>query len=86
MNSSTDLRLPFDIRPLTPVLGAETVENLDPSRHGDLLAPRKLLGVVPFSNKLRDRLQIVLLAHKGRPRQQIAISSNSGVRWIRLRV
>ena len=31
-----------------------TVENLDPGRHGDLLAPRKLLGIVPFGNRLRD--------------------------------
>jgi uncharacterized protein YaaN involved in tellurite resistance len=31
-----------------------TVENLDPGRRGDLLAPRKLLGVVPFGNRLRD--------------------------------
>jgi uncharacterized protein YaaN involved in tellurite resistance len=31
-----------------------TVENLDPSRQGDLFAPRKLLGMIPFGNRLRD--------------------------------
>jgi uncharacterized protein YaaN involved in tellurite resistance len=31
-----------------------TVESLDPGRHGDLLAPKKLLGILPFGNKLRD--------------------------------
>ena len=30
-----------------------TVEDLDPSRKGNLLAPRKLFGVVPFGNKLK---------------------------------
>lgn len=29
------------------------VEDLDPSRRGDLLAPRKLFGVIPFGSKLR---------------------------------
>ena len=31
-----------------------TVEKLDPSRQGDLFSARKLLGVMPFGNKLRD--------------------------------
>lgn len=31
-----------------------TVEDLDPSRKGNLLAPRKLFGVIPFGNKLRN--------------------------------
>jgi uncharacterized protein YaaN involved in tellurite resistance len=31
-----------------------TIEKLDPSRQGDLFSPRKLLGVLPFGNKLRD--------------------------------
>jgi uncharacterized protein YaaN involved in tellurite resistance len=31
-----------------------TVENLDPGKRGDLLAPRKLLGIVPFGSRLRD--------------------------------
>jgi uncharacterized protein YaaN involved in tellurite resistance len=31
-----------------------TVEDLDPSKKGNLLAPRKLFGVIPFGNKLRD--------------------------------
>jgi uncharacterized protein YaaN involved in tellurite resistance len=31
-----------------------TVEALDPSRRGNLLGPKKLLGIVPFGNKLRD--------------------------------
>jgi uncharacterized protein YaaN involved in tellurite resistance len=30
-----------------------TVEELDPSRKGNLLAPRKLFGVVPFGSKLK---------------------------------
>jgi uncharacterized protein YaaN involved in tellurite resistance len=30
----------------------ETVEKLDPSRQGDLFAPRKLLGLIPFGSKL----------------------------------
>ena len=31
-----------------------TVEDLDPSTRGNLLAPRKLFGVIPFGNKLRN--------------------------------
>lgn len=31
-----------------------TVEDLDPSRRGDLLRPRKLLGFIPFGNRARD--------------------------------
>ncbi len=31
-----------------------TIEQLDPARQGDLFSPRKLLGVLPFGNKLRD--------------------------------
>jgi uncharacterized protein YaaN involved in tellurite resistance len=31
-----------------------TVESLDPSRHGDLSSPKKLLGIVPFGNKIKD--------------------------------
>lgn len=31
-----------------------TVEDLDPSRQGDLLSPRRILGVFPFGNRLRD--------------------------------
>jgi uncharacterized protein YaaN involved in tellurite resistance len=30
-----------------------TVEDLDPSRKGNLLAPRKLFGIVPFGSKLK---------------------------------
>ena len=30
-----------------------TIEDLDPKKRGNLLAPRKLLGVIPFGNKLR---------------------------------
>jgi uncharacterized protein YaaN involved in tellurite resistance len=30
-----------------------TVEDLDPSRRGNLLAPRKLFGIIPFGNRLR---------------------------------
>jgi uncharacterized protein YaaN involved in tellurite resistance len=31
-----------------------TVENLDPARQGDLLSPRKILGLIPFGDRLRD--------------------------------
>ena len=31
-----------------------TVEDLDPSKKGDLTAPRKLFGIIPFGNKLRN--------------------------------
>lgn len=31
-----------------------TIEALDPSRQGDLFAPRKLLGLIPLGNKLVD--------------------------------
>jgi uncharacterized protein YaaN involved in tellurite resistance len=31
-----------------------TVEDLDPGRRGNLLAPKKLLGIVPYGSKLRD--------------------------------
>lgn len=31
-----------------------TVEALDPSRQGDLLAPRRLLGMIPMGNRLAD--------------------------------
>lgn len=31
-----------------------TIEKLDPSRQGDLFSPKKILGVLPFGNKLRD--------------------------------
>ena len=30
------------------------VEDLDPARQGDLLSPRKLLGLIPFGDRLRD--------------------------------
>jgi len=32
----------------------QTIERLDPTRQGDLLSPRKLLGLIPFGNKLQD--------------------------------
>ena len=32
----------------------KTVEDLDPSRQGDLLAPKKLFGIIPLGNRLRD--------------------------------
>jgi len=31
-----------------------TIEDLDPGRRGNLTAPRKLFGVIPFGNKLRN--------------------------------
>ncbi len=31
-----------------------TIEDLDPARQGDLLAPKKLFGLIPFGNRLRD--------------------------------
>jgi uncharacterized protein YaaN involved in tellurite resistance len=41
--------------PVSKALGdlRNTVESLDPSKAGDLLSPRKLLGFVPFGNKLK---------------------------------
>jgi uncharacterized protein YaaN involved in tellurite resistance len=40
--------------PVSKALGdlRNTVESLDPSKAGDLLSPRKLLGIIPFGNKL----------------------------------
>lgn len=32
----------------------KTVEDLDPSRQGDLFTPKKLFGIIPFGNRLRD--------------------------------
>lgn len=32
----------------------KTVEDLDPSRQGDLFAPKKLFGIIPMGDKLRD--------------------------------
>ena len=32
----------------------QTVEDLDPQQQGDLLSPRKLLGVIPFGDRLVD--------------------------------
>lgn len=32
----------------------KTIEDLDPSSQGDLLAPKKLFGIFPFGDKLRD--------------------------------
>jgi uncharacterized protein YaaN involved in tellurite resistance len=34
-----------------------TVEDLDPSREGDLLSPHKILGFLPFGDKVRDYFQ-----------------------------
>ena len=31
-----------------------TVEDLDPGKRGNLLAPKKLFGIIPFGNKMRD--------------------------------
>ncbi|MFZ3484639.1 toxic anion resistance protein [Sphingomonas sp. 3-13AW] len=31
-----------------------TIEDLDPGKQGNLLAPKKLFGIVPFGNKMRD--------------------------------
>jgi len=31
-----------------------TIEDLDPGRKGDLLAPKKLFGIIPFGSKLRN--------------------------------
>jgi uncharacterized protein YaaN involved in tellurite resistance len=31
-----------------------TIEDLDPGRRGDLTAPRKLFGIIPFGNKMRN--------------------------------
>jgi uncharacterized protein YaaN involved in tellurite resistance len=32
----------------------KVVEDLDPSRYGDLLSPRKIFGLIPAGNKIRD--------------------------------
>ena len=32
----------------------DTVEDLDPARQGDLLSPRKILGVIPFGDRMVD--------------------------------
>lgn len=32
----------------------KTMEDLDPSRQGDLLAPKKLFGIIPWGDRLRD--------------------------------
>lgn len=32
----------------------KTLEDLDPSRQGDLLAPKRLLGLIPIGNRLKD--------------------------------
>ena len=34
-----------------------TVEDLDPSSEGDLLSPHKILGIIPFGDKVRDYFQ-----------------------------
>jgi uncharacterized protein YaaN involved in tellurite resistance len=34
-----------------------TVEQLDPGRQGNLSAPRKILGIIPFGNKLKNYFQ-----------------------------
>jgi uncharacterized protein YaaN involved in tellurite resistance len=31
-----------------------TIEDLDPGRQGNLLAPKRLFGIIPFGNRLRD--------------------------------
>jgi uncharacterized protein YaaN involved in tellurite resistance len=31
-----------------------TIEDLDPGKQGNLLAPKKLFGILPFGNKMRD--------------------------------
>ena len=31
-----------------------TIEDLDPGKQGNLLAPKKLFGIIPFGNKLRN--------------------------------
>ena len=32
----------------------KVVEDLDPARQGDLFSPQRLMGIIPFGNKLRD--------------------------------
>lgn len=34
-----------------------TVQDLDPSSEGDLLSPHKILGIIPFGDKVRDYFQ-----------------------------
>jgi len=35
----------------------QTVERLDPSRHGNLLEPKKILGLIPYGNRLTEYFQ-----------------------------
>jgi uncharacterized protein YaaN involved in tellurite resistance len=41
--------------PVSKALGdlRNTVESLDPSKAGDLLSPRKILGLIPFGNRIK---------------------------------
>ena len=39
--------------PISPRCAAP-IEDLDPGKQGNLLAPKKLFGVLPFGNKMRD--------------------------------
>lgn len=44
----------------TAINGLRTIfEDLNPAREGDLLAPQKLLGIIPFGNKLKGYLRKV---------------------------
>ncbi|NUJ80682.1 toxic anion resistance protein [Methylocystis sp. FS] len=58
-HSNRFLNRPVRAMDETTSLGADiaelrrTVEDLDPLRQGDLFAPRRLFGVIPFGNRLR---------------------------------
>jgi uncharacterized protein YaaN involved in tellurite resistance len=48
-----------ELAPASEVSGSllalrRTVEDLDPSKQGDLFSPRRLLGIIPFGDKLHD--------------------------------
>ena len=53
---------------------ASTVEDLDPQQQGDLLSPRKLLGIIPFGDKVVDyfrKYQSSQSAHQRDHRQPV---------------
>ena len=56
-----------------------TVEKLDPAKQGDLFAPRKLLGLIPFGNRLVGAHDGIGEEEFGRKlRQARAISGHDG--------
>jgi uncharacterized protein YaaN involved in tellurite resistance len=46
----------------------ETIESLDPTRQGNLLEPRKLLGFIPWGNKMKDYFRQYQSSQRHHPR------------------